>query len=294
MLTLTRLRRPRTGGPKDAAGSATAVRCGRRRRTEPCRRAGVGRPCSRSGASPSGVPARTTAEAAVTLPGVLRLNEQHTVQVTSLLEGKVVSLGAELGAVVRKARCWPRFTRRRWRRPRRRSCRPRPAPNWRRASTSAGARCCSRKPSIRRNCCGARPRRTTRQPRSASPSRTCTRSASIRPRSMRCSRRARQPGEGNRHDELADPYLAITVADRRARHRARRDRRPAHRARPAALHRGRPLHALGRARRARGRPALPRAGPAGPHPDDASIPDRGCGTAASSTSATSWTRSRGR
>jgi cobalt-zinc-cadmium efflux system membrane fusion protein len=48
-----------------------------------------------------GVPERTTAEAAVTLAGVLRLNEQHTVQVTSLLEGKIVSLGAELGALVK-------------------------------------------------------------------------------------------------------------------------------------------------------------------------------------------------
>lgn len=49
-----------------------------------------------------GLPARETTAAAITLPGVLRLDERHTVQITSLLEGKVVSLGAELGASVRK------------------------------------------------------------------------------------------------------------------------------------------------------------------------------------------------
>jgi cobalt-zinc-cadmium efflux system membrane fusion protein len=47
-------------------------------------------------------PARSATASAVTLPGVLRLDERHTVQITSLLEGKVVSLGAELGASVRK------------------------------------------------------------------------------------------------------------------------------------------------------------------------------------------------
>ena len=47
-------------------------------------------------------PARSTAAAAVSLPGVLRLNERQTAQVSSLLEGQVVSLGAELGAAVRK------------------------------------------------------------------------------------------------------------------------------------------------------------------------------------------------
>jgi cobalt-zinc-cadmium efflux system membrane fusion protein len=47
-----------------------------------------------------GVADRTTARVVVTLPGVLRLDERRTVQVTSLLDGKVVSVGAELGAVV--------------------------------------------------------------------------------------------------------------------------------------------------------------------------------------------------
>ncbi len=47
-------------------------------------------------------PARNTDAATVTLPGVLRLNERQTVQVSSLLEGQVVSLGAELGSPVRR------------------------------------------------------------------------------------------------------------------------------------------------------------------------------------------------
>ncbi len=47
-------------------------------------------------------PERSTAAATVSLPGILRLNERQTAQVSSLLEGQVVSLGAELGAAVRK------------------------------------------------------------------------------------------------------------------------------------------------------------------------------------------------
>jgi len=49
-----------------------------------------------------GAPERSTAQTAVTLPGVLKLDERHTVQVTSLLEGKIVSLGADLGTLVRQ------------------------------------------------------------------------------------------------------------------------------------------------------------------------------------------------
>jgi len=47
-------------------------------------------------------PARSTEPGAVTLSGVLRLNEGRTAHVSSLLEGQVVSLGADLGAAVRK------------------------------------------------------------------------------------------------------------------------------------------------------------------------------------------------
>lgn len=48
------------------------------------------------------IPVRQTDAGAITLPGVLRLDERQTVQVGSLLEGQVVSLGAELGAAVRR------------------------------------------------------------------------------------------------------------------------------------------------------------------------------------------------
>jgi membrane fusion protein, heavy metal efflux system len=47
-------------------------------------------------------PARSTATTAVTLPGVLRLDEGRTAQITSLLEGQVVSISADLGAIVTK------------------------------------------------------------------------------------------------------------------------------------------------------------------------------------------------
>jgi len=45
---------------------------------------------------------RTTATGSMTLSGVLRLNEQRAAQISSLLDGQVVSLGADLGAEVRK------------------------------------------------------------------------------------------------------------------------------------------------------------------------------------------------
>ena len=47
-------------------------------------------------------PGRSATTTTVSLPGVLRLNERQTAQISSLLEGQVVSLGAELGEVVRK------------------------------------------------------------------------------------------------------------------------------------------------------------------------------------------------
>ena len=48
------------------------------------------------------VPERRSDTVAVTLPGVLRLDERRTAQVTSLVEGQVVSLGADLGSAVRQ------------------------------------------------------------------------------------------------------------------------------------------------------------------------------------------------
>jgi cobalt-zinc-cadmium efflux system membrane fusion protein len=47
-------------------------------------------------------PVQSAATTAVSLPGVLRLDERHTAQITSLLEGQVVALDADLGTAVRK------------------------------------------------------------------------------------------------------------------------------------------------------------------------------------------------
>lgn len=47
-------------------------------------------------------PAKSTESGTVTLAGVLRLNEGQTAYISSLLEGQVVSLGADLGTFVRK------------------------------------------------------------------------------------------------------------------------------------------------------------------------------------------------
>ena len=47
-------------------------------------------------------PLRSAATTTVSLPGVLRFDERHTAQITSLLEGQVVALDAELGTAVRK------------------------------------------------------------------------------------------------------------------------------------------------------------------------------------------------
>jgi len=47
-------------------------------------------------------PEQTTETGVVSLSGVLRLDEQHTAQITSLLDGRVVSLGAGLGDDVRQ------------------------------------------------------------------------------------------------------------------------------------------------------------------------------------------------
>jgi cobalt-zinc-cadmium efflux system membrane fusion protein len=45
---------------------------------------------------------RTTVAGAIALPGVLSLDPQHTAQITSLLDGKVIFVGAEVGDQVRQ------------------------------------------------------------------------------------------------------------------------------------------------------------------------------------------------
>jgi len=158
-----------------------------------------------------GVPVRTTAQAAVTLPGVLRLNEQHTVQVTSLLEGKVVSLGAELGDFVKQGQVLVTIH----------------APALAQAKTSflqaaTRAELATREYERGRTLLQQEAidqkellRRKTEADNAATEfgvAESNLHSFGLeQPAVDALLRRARQPGEGNRHDELADPYLAITA-----------------------------------------------------------------------------------
>jgi cobalt-zinc-cadmium efflux system membrane fusion protein len=158
-----------------------------------------------------GVPARTTAQAAVTLPGVLRLNEQHTVQVTSLLEGKVVSLGAELGELVKQGQVLVTIH----------------APALAQAKTSF-LQAATRAELVTREYERGRTllqqeaidqKELLRRKTEADNATTEFGVAESNLHSFGLDqaavdallRHARQPGEGNRHDELADPYLAITA-----------------------------------------------------------------------------------
>jgi cobalt-zinc-cadmium efflux system membrane fusion protein len=157
-----------------------------------------------------GQPARTAIAAAVTLPGVLRLDERHTVQITSLLEGKVVSLGAELGASVRTGQVL--------------------------VTIHAPALAQARTVFLQ---AAARAELTTREydrarmllqqeaidQKEALRRKTEFENANTefgvaesnlhsfgldQPAVDALLRRARQPGDGNRHEELADPYLRVT------------------------------------------------------------------------------------
>jgi len=158
----------------------------------------------------TGQPARTATAAAVTLPGVLRLNERHTVQITSLLEGKVVSLGAELGASVRKNQILITIH----------------APALAQAKTAflqAAARSALTAREYERA-------RMLLQQEAIDQKEALRRRAEFenantefgvaesnlhsfgldQPAIDALLRHARQPGDGNRHEELADPYLQIT------------------------------------------------------------------------------------
>jgi cobalt-zinc-cadmium efflux system membrane fusion protein len=158
----------------------------------------------------TGPPARTATAASVTLPGVLRLNEQRTVQITSLLEGKVVSLGAELGASVRKNQVLVTIH----------------APALAQAKT-AFLQAAARAELTTREYERARMllQQEATDQKEALRRKAEFESANIefgvaesnlhsfgldQPSVDALLRHARQPGEGNRHDELADPYLQVT------------------------------------------------------------------------------------
>ena len=157
-----------------------------------------------------GVPDRTTAQTAVTLPGVMRLNEQHTVQVTSLLEGQVVSLGAELGALVTTGQVLATIH----------------APALAQAKTAFLQAATRAEQATREYDRG----RTLLQQEAIDPKELLRRKAEADNATTESGvaeshlhsfgldqaavdallRHARAPGEGNRHDELADPYLVLT------------------------------------------------------------------------------------
>jgi len=155
-------------------------------------------------------PARSATASAVTLPGVLRLDERHTVQITSLLEGKVVSLGAELGASVRKNQVLVTIH----------------APALAQAKT-AFLQAAARAELTTREYERARMllQQEAIDQKEALRRKTDFENANTefgvaesnlhsfgldQPAVDALLRHARQPGDGNRHDELADPYLQVT------------------------------------------------------------------------------------
>jgi cobalt-zinc-cadmium efflux system membrane fusion protein len=154
-------------------------------------------------------PARSATASAVTLPGVLRLDERHTVQITSLLEGKVVSLGAELGASVRKNQVLVTIH----------------APALAQAKT-AFLQAAARAELTTREYERARMllQQEAIDQKEALRRKTDFENANTefgvaesnlhsfgldQPAVDALLRHARQPGDGNRHDELADPYLQV-------------------------------------------------------------------------------------
>jgi len=153
---------------------------------------------------------RSAAAATVSLPGVLRLDERHTAQITSLLEGQVVSLGAELGTAVRKGQLLATIH----------------APALAQAKT-AFLQAAARAELTAREHDRARlllqqeaidQKEASRRKADFEQARTDYGVAESSLHSFGLDQaqvdallaRARQPAEGNRHEDLADPYLRLT------------------------------------------------------------------------------------
>ena len=153
---------------------------------------------------------RSTATTTVSLPGVLRLDERHTAQITSLLEGQVVSLGAELGTAVRKGQLLATIH----------------APALAQAKT-AFLQAAARAELTAREHDRARlllqqeaidQKEASRRQADFEQARTDYGVAESNLHSFGLDQdqvdallaRARQPAEGNRHEDLADPYLRLT------------------------------------------------------------------------------------
>jgi len=140
---------------------------------------------------------------------VLRLDERHTAQVTSLLEGQVVSLGAELGAAVRQGQVLATIH----------------APALADAKTvflqaAARAELTAREVERARVLLTQEAidqKEAARRQADNEQARTEYGVAESKLHSFGLDQgqvdallsRARQPGEGNRHDDLADPYLRL-------------------------------------------------------------------------------------
>jgi cobalt-zinc-cadmium efflux system membrane fusion protein len=141
---------------------------------------------------------------------VLRLNERQTAEITSLLEGQVVSLGAELGAVVRKGQVLATIH----------------APALAQAKTAFLQAAARAELTAREN----ERARVLLQQEAIDQKEAARRKADFeqartefgvaesnlhsfgldQPEVEALLRRARQPAEGNLHDELADPYLRLS------------------------------------------------------------------------------------
>lgn len=154
-------------------------------------------------------PDRGSAVVAVTLPGVLRLDERRTAQVTTLLEGQVVSLGADLGSAVRQGQMLATIH----------------APALAEAKT-AFLQAAARAELTLREAERARvllkqeavdQKEAARRQADAEQARIESGVAESRLHSFGLDQaqvdallqRARQPGEGSRHEDLADPYLPL-------------------------------------------------------------------------------------
>jgi membrane fusion protein, heavy metal efflux system len=155
-------------------------------------------------------PARSASTTTVSLPGVLHLDERHTAQVTSLLEGQVVSLGAELGAAVRQGQVLATIH----------------APALAQAKT-AFLQAAAREALTAREHERARvllqreaidQKEAARRQADLEQARTELGVAESNLHSFGLDQaqvdallqRARQPAAGDRHDDLADPYLRLT------------------------------------------------------------------------------------
>jgi cobalt-zinc-cadmium efflux system membrane fusion protein len=155
-------------------------------------------------------PESSMATTTVSLAGVLRLDERHTAQITSLLEGQVVSLGAELGTAVRKGQLLATIH----------------APALAQAKT-AFLQAAARAELTAREHDRARlllqqeavdQKEASRRKADFEQARIDYGVAESSLHSFGLDqlqvdallRRARQPAEGNRHEDLADPYLRLT------------------------------------------------------------------------------------